>query len=114
MGRTQIARLVGGAGTGKTTELLQVMEKAKAGLGGSPFALVLPRLRELHELKPLLVPQVLGESLKTYCKRMAGSERLTALLIVNFCSEEWPNAIEKQRVSAMAGRCTGCFCSRDD
>jgi DNA helicase II / ATP-dependent DNA helicase PcrA len=39
MGRTQIARLVGGAGTGKTTELLQVMEKAKAGLGGSPFAL---------------------------------------------------------------------------
>lgn len=35
----QVARLVGGAGTGKTTELMRVMEAAKAGLGGSPFAI---------------------------------------------------------------------------
>lgn len=35
----QTARLVGGAGTGKTTELMQIMEAAKAGLGGSPFAI---------------------------------------------------------------------------
>lgn len=35
----KIARLVGGAGTGKTTELLRVMEGAKSALGGSPFAL---------------------------------------------------------------------------
>lgn len=33
------AILIGGAGTGKTTELLGVMESAKAALGGSPFAL---------------------------------------------------------------------------
>ena len=37
MGMT--ARLVGGAGTGKTRELIEIMERAKAGLGGSPFAL---------------------------------------------------------------------------
>jgi len=35
----QVARLVGGAGTGKTTELLRIMEGAKAALGGSPFAI---------------------------------------------------------------------------
>ncbi len=35
----QVARLVGGAGTGKTTELLRVMEGAKNALGGSPFAI---------------------------------------------------------------------------
>jgi DNA helicase-2/ATP-dependent DNA helicase PcrA len=35
----QVARLVGGAGTGKTTELLGVMEAAKAALGGSPFSI---------------------------------------------------------------------------
>jgi DNA helicase-2/ATP-dependent DNA helicase PcrA len=35
----QIARLVGGAGTGKTTKLLRDMEAAKAALGGSPFAI---------------------------------------------------------------------------
>lgn len=37
--KPKIAVLVGGAGTGKTTELLGVMESAKAALGGSPFAL---------------------------------------------------------------------------
>lgn len=35
----KIARLVGGAGTGKTSELLKIMEGAKKDLGGSPFAL---------------------------------------------------------------------------
>lgn len=35
----QVARLVGGAGTGKTTELLRIMEGARAALGGSPFAI---------------------------------------------------------------------------
>lgn len=35
----QVARLVGGAGTGKTTELLRIMEGAKSALGGSPFAI---------------------------------------------------------------------------
>jgi DNA helicase-2/ATP-dependent DNA helicase PcrA len=35
----RVARLVGGAGTGKTTELLRIMEGAKAALGGSPFAI---------------------------------------------------------------------------
>jgi DNA helicase-2/ATP-dependent DNA helicase PcrA len=34
-----VARLVGGAGTGKTTELLRIMEGAKAALGGSPFSI---------------------------------------------------------------------------
>lgn len=34
-----VARLVGGAGTGKTTELLRFMEAAKGKLGGSPFSL---------------------------------------------------------------------------
>lgn len=33
------AILIGGAGTGKTTELLGVMESAKAALGGDPFSL---------------------------------------------------------------------------
>lgn len=35
----KVARLVGGAGTGKTTELLRIMEGAKSALGGSPFAI---------------------------------------------------------------------------
>lgn len=35
----KVAVLVGGAGTGKTTELLSVMEAARAALGGSPHAL---------------------------------------------------------------------------
>jgi len=35
----KVARLVGGAGTGKTTEVIRVMEEAKSGLGGSPFAI---------------------------------------------------------------------------
>jgi DNA helicase-2/ATP-dependent DNA helicase PcrA len=35
----RVARLVGGAGTGKTTELLRIMEGAKAALGGSPFSI---------------------------------------------------------------------------
>jgi superfamily I DNA/RNA helicase len=35
----QVARLVGGAGTGKTTELLRIMEEAKGALGGSPFSI---------------------------------------------------------------------------
>lgn len=35
----KIARLVGGAGTGKTTELLGVMESARTMLGGSPLAI---------------------------------------------------------------------------
>jgi superfamily I DNA/RNA helicase len=35
----KVATLIGGAGTGKTTELLSVMESAKSALGGSPFAL---------------------------------------------------------------------------
>ena len=35
----QVARLVGAAGSGKTTELLRVMEGAKAALGGDPFAI---------------------------------------------------------------------------
>lgn len=35
----KVARLVGGAGTGKTTELLRVMEGAKSALGGSPFSI---------------------------------------------------------------------------
>jgi DNA helicase-2/ATP-dependent DNA helicase PcrA len=34
----KIARLIGSAGSGKTTELLGVMESAKQALGGSPFA----------------------------------------------------------------------------
>lgn len=34
----QVARLVGGAGTGKTTELMRLIETAKNSLGGSPFA----------------------------------------------------------------------------
>jgi len=34
----QVARLVGGAGTGKTTELMRVIEAAKNALGGSPFS----------------------------------------------------------------------------
>jgi hypothetical protein len=38
MGRKN-AVLIGGPGTGKTTELLNVMESAKAALGGSPFAI---------------------------------------------------------------------------
>jgi len=33
------ARLVGGAGTGKTTELVRIMEAAKSALGGSPFSI---------------------------------------------------------------------------
>lgn len=33
------ARLVGGAGTGKTTELMGTIDKAKEKLGGSPFAI---------------------------------------------------------------------------
>lgn len=35
----KVALLIGGAGTGKTTELIGVMEAARAALGGSPFAL---------------------------------------------------------------------------
>lgn len=35
----KVAVLVGGPGTGKTTELLNVMESAKKALGGDPFAL---------------------------------------------------------------------------
>lgn len=34
----KVATLIGSAGTGKTTELLRVLEGAKAALGGSPFA----------------------------------------------------------------------------
>lgn len=34
----QVATLIGSAGSGKTTELLRIMEGAKAALGGSPFA----------------------------------------------------------------------------
>jgi len=34
-----IAKLIGSAGSGKTTELLRVMESAKAGLGGDPFSI---------------------------------------------------------------------------
>lgn len=33
------ARLIGSAGSGKTTELLAIMESAKAALGGSPFSI---------------------------------------------------------------------------
>lgn len=36
---TQIARLIGGAGTGKTTELLQIMEGALDHFGGDPLML---------------------------------------------------------------------------
>lgn len=35
----QVARLIGGAGTGKTGKLLQTLESAKASLGGDPFCL---------------------------------------------------------------------------
>lgn len=35
----KVAVLIGGAGTGKTTELIGVMESARAALGGSPFAI---------------------------------------------------------------------------
>lgn len=35
----QIAKLIGGAGTGKTGELLRVLTSAKASLGGDPFCL---------------------------------------------------------------------------
>ena len=35
----QIARLIGGAGTGKTTELLRIMEAALESLGGDPLKL---------------------------------------------------------------------------
>jgi DNA helicase-2/ATP-dependent DNA helicase PcrA len=35
----KVAKLIGSAGSGKTTELLQVMDGAKKALGGSPFAL---------------------------------------------------------------------------
>jgi DNA helicase-2/ATP-dependent DNA helicase PcrA len=35
----KIARLVGGAGTGKTSELLGVMESARVALGGDPLAI---------------------------------------------------------------------------
>jgi superfamily I DNA/RNA helicase len=35
----KVAILIGGAGTGKTSELLSVMESAKTALGGDPFAL---------------------------------------------------------------------------
>jgi DNA helicase-2/ATP-dependent DNA helicase PcrA len=35
----KLAKLIGSAGSGKTTELLQVMDGAKKALGGSPFAL---------------------------------------------------------------------------
>ena len=35
----EVAKLIGGAGTGKTTELMQVMETAKGRLGGSPFSI---------------------------------------------------------------------------
>ena len=34
----KVATLIGSAGSGKTTELLRIMEGAKASLGGSPFA----------------------------------------------------------------------------
>jgi len=34
----QVARLVGAAGSGKTTELMSVMEAAKSALGGDPFS----------------------------------------------------------------------------
>lgn len=34
----KVATLIGSAGTGKTTELLRVLEGAKSALGGSPFA----------------------------------------------------------------------------
>jgi len=35
----KVAVLIGGAGTGKTTELIGVMESARAALGGNPFAI---------------------------------------------------------------------------
>jgi DNA helicase-2/ATP-dependent DNA helicase PcrA len=34
----QVATLIGSAGSGKTTELLRILEGAKSALGGSPFA----------------------------------------------------------------------------
>lgn len=34
-----VAKLIGGAGTGKTTELMRVVDDAKAKLGGSPFSI---------------------------------------------------------------------------
>lgn len=37
-GGVQVARLVGGAGTGKTTELLNLLSAAREKLGGDPFA----------------------------------------------------------------------------
>jgi len=36
---TQIARLIGGAGTGKTTELLKIITEAAGGVGGDPSAI---------------------------------------------------------------------------
>ena len=35
----QTARLVGGAGTGKTRELVNIMCRARGSLGGSPFSI---------------------------------------------------------------------------
>jgi DNA helicase-2/ATP-dependent DNA helicase PcrA len=35
----EVAKLIGGAGTGKTTELMGIMEAAKQKLGGSPFSI---------------------------------------------------------------------------
>jgi DNA helicase-2/ATP-dependent DNA helicase PcrA len=39
MAHPQIATLIGGPGTGKTTELLRILESAKARFGGDPFCL---------------------------------------------------------------------------
>ena len=39
MVKKQVAKLIGGAGTGKTGELLRVLTSAKATLGGDPFCL---------------------------------------------------------------------------